>query len=230
MSSGPTIRSEPREVHRVGRRPDPWRWAPWKYAPFTGRWDDPDGRFRVLYTSASRFACLVEVLAPFRPDPAVIAASQVVRDDPRDATFETVPVGVLPAEWLDARVVGTATLEGAHIAVGEPASLAWLRRRAAALLVVHGLSDIDGSTIRETARAFTRALSRWLYELESPLLDGIEFESRHGNGLVLWATYESVADGDSSALVIGRRTTDLSSTDPDLRQALELHGLRLDGS
>ena len=66
-----------RAVFRVGRAPRPWSFTPWRYAEkgvFQGRWDDPEGEYRILYVSASAFGALVEVLADFRPDPALIAA------------------------------------------------------------------------------------------------------------------------------------------------------------
>ena len=67
---------EPRGVTvlRVGYRPEPWAWVGWEWATngrFSGRWDDRDGNFRTLYVGSTLLACLVEVLANFRPDPHV---------------------------------------------------------------------------------------------------------------------------------------------------------------
>ena len=48
-----SVVTDPGTVWRVGYRPDPWTWTPWQYAAngrFNGRWDDPDGNYRTLYT------------------------------------------------------------------------------------------------------------------------------------------------------------------------------------
>jgi len=62
---------DPGRVWRVGYRPDPWAWTPWQYAGetgcFPGRWDDPRGWFRTIYAGRELLACLLEVLARFRP-------------------------------------------------------------------------------------------------------------------------------------------------------------------
>ncbi|MQA00994.1 MAG: RES domain-containing protein [Dehalococcoidia bacterium] len=51
--------------------PDPWTWPDWSQAirdgTFGNRWDDPDGAYRVLYASSSRFGALLETLARFPP-------------------------------------------------------------------------------------------------------------------------------------------------------------------
>lgn len=57
-----------RSVYRVSRIPRPWSFTPWRYSEggtFDGRWDDPEGEFRVLYVAASAFGAFVEVLANF---------------------------------------------------------------------------------------------------------------------------------------------------------------------
>ena len=52
-----TCAFEPLEVNgrrlwRIGRAPDPWQFVDWTYADqnghFDGRWDDPEGTYRVL--------------------------------------------------------------------------------------------------------------------------------------------------------------------------------------
>ena len=68
-----TVRRHQVPVHRVGFAPAPWNWTPWEYAGtdgcFHGRWDDPHGTWRSLYTGFSAPACYLEVLAPFRAAP-----------------------------------------------------------------------------------------------------------------------------------------------------------------
>ncbi len=211
--------------------PDPWQWTPCQFGPFPGRWDDPHSIYRVLYTGASRYACLLEVLAVFRPDPALIAADEGLDADDRDHDHPGQPLGRVPADWLPTRAVGEATLSGRYVAVGEDDTLAWLRPQVVSLLVAHGLADLDGSTIRLTSpRPFTQDLSRWLYEHseDTDPVDGIEYESRHGNRLLLWATFEHPDDGTSSHHLRSQRHAPLTHDDPDLIRAMERHGLILD--
>jgi hypothetical protein len=57
-------------IYRVGWRPDPWAPPDWVYATrqgiFGGRYDDPEGQYRVLYANSSRHGCFIETLARFR--------------------------------------------------------------------------------------------------------------------------------------------------------------------
>ena len=91
-------------VFRLARAPDPWAWPDWSQASFDGtfgnRWDDPEGAYRVLYASSTRFGALLETLARFRPDLAVIAGLSEIegRDDPIDAPF--LPEGKDPSRRI----------------------------------------------------------------------------------------------------------------------------------
>ena len=94
-----------------------WTFTPWRYADngvFTGRWDDPQGHFRVLYAGDSLRGCFMELLAPFRPDPAVADGLADIADEPGDVP--TSPAGTLPHDWASQRRVGTAHLTGRRTA------------------------------------------------------------------------------------------------------------------
>lgn len=201
--------------------------VPWQYAPFGGRWDDPSGLYRVLYAGASRFACFVEALAGFRPDPRILALYSDLEPCGADDGFDALPPGLVPAQWFEDRVIGSARGRGRMLTVGEPEALAWLRPRIAGLLIEHRMPDLDGAVIRSADREFTQALSQWLYSVadDAGPLDGIEFESRHGNRLILWALFERAADGTSSHLLTERSVQPIDGADPDLERALSLHGL-----
>ncbi len=44
------------QLHRVGFAPDPWSFTDWRFAEkgrFRGRWDDPEGEYRVLYAAST---------------------------------------------------------------------------------------------------------------------------------------------------------------------------------
>jgi len=195
-----------RVVHRVGYDPEPWAWTPWQFAEggrFSGRWDDPDGRWRTLYVGESRLVCLLEVLAVFRPDPRVqedLAGLEVEDQDARD--YPTATPGTLDPNWLASRRIGSAVLQGWYALPGDKQSLPTLRSRFSALATHHQLPDVDSSAIRAAEpREFTQAIAGWMYQQEGPdarPLAGVAFNSRHGDGLWLWAVFEQPGDGDVS--------------------------------
>jgi hypothetical protein len=83
--TSPLSAARPRGLlHRVGRAPDAWAWAPWSYAgedgTFGNRFDDPAGEYRVLYASSQRVGTFLEALARYRPDPALVAALDEIDD------------------------------------------------------------------------------------------------------------------------------------------------------
>jgi len=190
--SAPQLRidsAEGVEVFRVGYQPDPWKWTPREYAPFTGRWDDPLQQYRALYVGTSAFACYVEVLAPFRPDPAVVAEMAGITDDPFTPQYPTLPAGVVPASWCSPRLLGRAQLSGKYVDIQHADSIAHLRPVFIARALAEGLVDFDGAVIRASERRpLTEAISRHLYSSVDPAVDGIAFDSRHGNA---WGSMRS---------------------------------------
>ena len=136
-------------IWRVGHAPTAWTFTPWQYAAsdgkFHGRWDDPDGDYRVLYAADSRYGGFLEALTPFRPDLHLVAPlAMIAEDDPDDPA--TLPAGTLPKSWLDPRQVASATVTGHYVAVGQATTLGTLRRALAASARHHGLDDLDAAT------------------------------------------------------------------------------------
>jgi hypothetical protein len=86
-------------AYRVAHMSDPWAWPDWNLAgpdgTFGNRWDDPQGTYRVLYASSTRFGAFAETLARFRPDLAVVAALSEI-----DGPGDPVPAGTVPHEWF----------------------------------------------------------------------------------------------------------------------------------
>jgi hypothetical protein len=214
-------------LFRLGRLPDAWAWPDWAYAgedgTFGNRFDDPVGEYRVLYASTQRLGAFLETLARFRPDPAIVA--EQVSGDPRDQAFGTGPAGVVPARWLESRVLGVARCDTAFADIGHARSLAALREALAASVVRHGLDDLDAAAIRLHApRRFTQEISRHVYECTaadgSRAFQGIHYLSRLGDDIGNWAICEP-------ALIEALDREDLRRDDPDLTRALELFGLLL---
>ena len=223
-----------REAHRVGYAPEPWAWTPWQYAEngrFGGRWDDPDGLWRSLYVGQSRLACYLEVLAPFRPDAKLQEELADIVEDPEDALLDpTLEAGLVPPEWREPRRIGAATLTGWYAVPAAKESLPTLRARFLRLATRLQLPDVDAAAVRlAEPRAFTQAIAGWLYEQDGPdasPLAGVRFESRHGDGLGLWAVFERAEDGDVSGRLAQLRAATIPADDPEREAPLRLHRLR----
>ena len=216
-------------VHRVGYASDPWAWTPWQYAHdgrFAGRWDDPDGLWRTLYVGQSRLACYLEVLAVFRPDPAVTDALGAVEEEPEDAAdHPTLRPGELSRAWLTPRRIGAAHLHGWYGRPGDGQSLPTLRARFLTLARALGLPDLDAAAIRRSEpRALTQQLAGWLYQQTGPdgePLTGVRFASRHGDDLTLWALFERPADNRTSKQLRSPTTSPLDASDPELVRGMQ---------
>lgn len=217
-------------VYRVGYFPDPWTWTPWEYAEggrFDGRWDDPDGVWRTLYVGSSLLGRYLEVLARFRPDPAVAADLAAIDDDEQ---YPTAAAGTLSPSWCERRVVAEAEMSGSFAVPAHHETLPTLRSRFLPLAMSLGLDDVDAAAVRDSRpRSLTHAISAWLYTLvtaDGVPVTGIQFQSRHGDALTLWAIYERAGSNGSPPEIRSRsRPLTVQRTDPVLRQAMEIHRL-----
>jgi hypothetical protein len=205
-------------VFRLGRKPDPWQSPPWSLAnpsdgTFGNRFDDPEAYYRVLYASTQRLACFVETLARFRPDLTLLADLQEIEGDD-----DYTPLGTLPPEWLEQRLMGQATLSGDFAAIYSVSWVGHLRRVLAQEALRIGFRDIDvGILERAEPRSLTQLASREVYRQG---LDGICYRSRYGHSLENWAIFEPFNLRPGISAIISAKDTDLSA-------ALSLHGIRL---
>lgn len=219
---------EPRgvSVWRVGYRPQPWAWVGWEWATngrFSGRWDDRDGNFRTLYVGSTLLACLVEVLANFRPDPHM-ALDEITEEEEDRANHPTTRAGVVDVAWLNPRAVGTGRLVGRYCAITTSESIAFLHSSFVALAKQLGLKDFDAAALKDgRARPLTQAVAANLYAV--PDLDGVRFSSRHGDDLVLWSIFERPDDGDITSFVTDRDQHELNRDHPAMHEAFKLLGL-----
>ncbi|WP_180536420.1 RES domain-containing protein [Micrococcus luteus] len=224
----------------MGYPPDPWQWADWKWAApegrFQGRWDALDGGlYRTLYVGGSLFACLVELLAPLRPDPVLAERLGEITVEPEDAAqAPTEEPGVIDVDdWTARRRAGSAHLTGRFCVVTAFETIAALRPRFAGIATgVHGLADFDAAALKDARpRLLTQAVSQHLWEMRqkdgADLCDGVEFLSRHGDDLPLWAVFERPGDGEISPHLTDTAEHALTRDTPDLVRAFELHGLRM---
>jgi hypothetical protein len=198
----------------VARGLDPWTWPDWNYAhedrTFGSRFDDPRGEYRVLYASSQREGAFAETLARFRVDLHVAAEQQAIDGDAEDAGYpEPLAGGVVPAEWIETRVLGTARHSGGFVDLGHSDSLAHLRTVLADRVLHHGLDDLDAGDVRRRApRRLTQEISRYLFEHgrddHGAAVAGVRYLSRLGDDLVNWAIFEPNEPSDAASEPIDR--------------------------
>lgn len=206
----------PGVIYRLGRKPDPWCAPDWASAGMDGtfgnRFDDPEGMYRVLYASSQRLGCFLETLARFRVDPKLLAELAEIEGED-----DYCPLGEVPLEWIEKRMMGMATADGEYADICSSAWISRLRIVLAGYLERFGLDDFDASVLQMTApRHLTQVVSRVVF---SERLAGIYYRSKYGHDVENWALFEpfqiNVRDSESI------RTDDL-----ELQQAFRLHGLR----
>jgi RES domain len=212
-------RSLSARIHRVARTPV-WGWPDWAFAgedrTFGNRFDDPDGLYRVLYASSTRYGCYLETLARFRPDLHVYAE---LRDIGGEDDF--MPPGVIPLSWLSDRRLGAASVTGDFADIGASSSLGYLRTQLAAEILAHGFGDFDASVLYVTApRSFTQLVSRIVFGAR---LSGIRYLSKYGNDVENYGIFEG------SHRLVAEDEVPIDVADPELEAALVVHNLRFEG-
>lgn len=177
----------PSVIFRIGRRPDPWQPPDWSYAnrdgTFGNRFDDPRGKYRVLYASSQELSCYIETLARFRPDLTLFAELKEIEGDD-----DFHPSGKVPREWCDERLIGSASSTGTFADVCNSGWIAYLRGKLAGECLKLGLKDLDASALQNSSpRKLTQFVSLLVYEAD---FSGIYYRSRYGHDLENWALFE----------------------------------------
>ena len=113
--------------------------------------------------------------------------------------------------------MGSAEINGVFADIYGIAWVSLLRRTLAAEALRLGMKDIDLSSLeRAEPRRLTQLASRQAYLLS---FAGISYRSRYGQTLENWAIFEPFPLEDSTS-------KEFSEDDPDLLEALRLHGIR----
>jgi hypothetical protein len=203
-------------IYRLGRKPDPWSAPDWALAgadgTFGNRFDDPDALYRVLYASSQRVGCFLETLGRFRVDPKLLAELAEIEGED-----DYCPLGEVPLEWVERRVMGVATARGEYADICSSEWISRLRIVLAGHLGKFGLNDLDASALQMTVpRNVTQLVSRIVF---SNGLAGIYYRSKYGHDVENWALFEpfqiNVQDPET-----------IRPDDSDLQRALQLHGLK----
>ena len=128
-----------------------------------------------------------------------------------------IPLGQVPAEWSEKRIIGTAEHDGSYADLYGSEWVGILRQELAADCLAHGVADLDVAVLQSTVpRILTQLASRIAFRSG---FDGIHYRSKYGHDIRNWALFEpfKVTPGRSEAIEF---------TDPDLKKALAIHGLR----
>jgi hypothetical protein len=203
-------------IYRLGRKPDPWSVPDWASAgpdgTFGNRFDDPEGVYRVLYASAQRLGCFLETLARFRVDLKLLAELTEI-----DGEDDYCPLGEVPLEWIEKRMMGVATASGEYADICSSEWISRLRIVLAGHLERFGFDDLDASVLQMTApRNLTQLVSRVVF---SEGLSGIYYRSKYGHDVENWALFEPFQ-------INVKDVEPIRIDDPDLHAALRLHGLK----
>ena len=168
-----------RALYRLGHAPDPLAWPPWEVVG-RNRFDDPHGRFRVLYAAERRRCCFAEALAPFRSElPALGAAPP----------GSLPPARPLPTGWLANRRLGRLRLAPGQrwLDLRAVETREALRAILAPLVLGVGMADLDGAAVRSPERRLTRAIAGWAHDAG---FQGIVYTSRLDDRWACWAIFE----------------------------------------
>jgi RES domain len=198
----------------------------------SGRWDAPQGEYRVLYCATEPEGAVGEKLAAFMPNVAAVRRIESFLDDEQDPEYgeDYLDIG-LDAEdvesfgWLLAQA--PANPAARFIDVWHPATVVALFPRAASLLAAFGLKVLDRRALADERRGFTRRLGG-LMRADATAEDGelgaagLRYESRLAPGWECWALWEPLPlDADEASVErVGIDT-------PALRRAAELLGVVL---
>lgn len=219
-------------LYRIGRAPEPLDFVPYEFCG-KNRFDDPllvhgdyASCFRVLYLGEDRRTCFLEVLQSCRPDLAYLAYLATFPDgdsDPDLPSDEDIVVGarLVSTDFLNRKRVQQMYLDPntRRADLRSFANREAFRDVFARLLLDHGATDFDLSTVTSNDRALTQAIARWLYEEG---YRGIAYISRFD------CEYQCIAVFEGASFAPAGESVGISPDDPDLASALRMFGLHLD--
>jgi len=207
----------PTTIFRIARKPDPWLPPDWSRAnpdgTFGNRFDDPEGYYRVIYASTQKLSCFLETLSRFQADLSLLAELNEIEGD-----NDFLPLGTVPPEWCDRRLLGFAHADGEYADIYASGWILFLRHRLAGECVRLGVSDLDASVLqRHAPRRITQLAS---LEARRRNFDGVYYRSRFGHDLENWALFEPFRISQPGSAAI-------AGDDPTFVAALQMLALRV---
>lgn len=198
----------------------------------SGRWDAPQGEYRVLYCATEPEGAVGERLAAFMPNVAAVRRIESFLDDGPDPEYseDYLDVGldaddIDSFDWLLAHA--PATPAARFIDVWHPLTAIALFPRAVSLFAAFGLKVLDRRALADERRGLTRRLGGLMRsdatgENGELRVAGLRYESRLPPGWECWALWEPLPLDTDEAHV---ERVDIDT--PALRRAAELLGVVL---
>jgi hypothetical protein len=145
-------------------------------------------------------------------------------DDGSVGSFPDAPAGGVGYSWLDKREYGEAGQTGRYCFITHSRSIAALLAHYPFERYGLAASDVDVALLKDASdRALTRGIARWLYDLHNEagetVVDGVEFRSRHGDDIRVWAVFERAGDPPRSPRI--EPTSAPARVTPELPELLE---------
>ncbi len=190
---------------------------------FGNRFDDAEGRFRVLYASSTPLGCFIETLARYRK-PLEVEELRSQFDEIENVEGETIPFARVPGSWLERRFLGKANFQGGRFAdIYSAEWLAYLRPRfepgwRTLRRSGEAQQEFDVAVLLSQQRRITQETATIAQHLG---FDGIYYQSRLGTDLENWALFEPFALEMEAHVA-------LCVEDGNLQVALRLLNLALD--
>lgn len=184
----------------------------------SGRYNDPQGRFRVLYAASERQAAFMETVQDFRPALRDLALVQSLL--PSGDIDLPLPIGRVPAAYFGKRIAAFRLDHTQRwLDLRSPQMHAFLRGALASELVTAGYSGaFNFGEIIGSDYTITRLISRWSYDAG---YGGIAYPSTHDGSLSCWAIF------DRASVTLVGTVEPIRRDDPDLIAAVDLFGLVL---
>lgn len=152
------------------------------------------------------------------------ALADIDEADEDAENFPTIRPGQVDPSWLEPRCVARAALYGTYCRVTASESIAELYPVFIATTLGEGHDDFDAALLKDSgARKITRAVAAHLYL--QPGIDGVEFTSRHGDEVRMWAVFEQPHDPPISGHLTKLGEFSLEPDHPELLEAFRLLGL-----
>lgn len=212
-------KTPPSVVFRIARRPDPWQPPDWSRSQadgtFGNRFDDPYAYYRVLYAATQKLACFLETLARFRIDLSLMVELDAIKGE-----NDFFPLGEVPVEWCERRLLGAASAEGNYADICSTEWTAHLRRKLSGECLRLGLADFDSATLQsDVPRRITQMAS---FEVYLAGFHGVYYRSRYNHELENWALFEPFR-------LKVKTSESITPEDPVLLEAFRIFGLRWKG-
>lgn len=194
-------------LYRIGRAPDPFRFPADTTTKNSGnRFDDPEGRFWVLYAAEQRLACFVETLARFRVSVELLIQLDDLPDG--DVANDVPYSGIVPDDWHLKRVMASfhPTADQRWLDLRVLAVRERVRRALASTLTRLSHTDFDLGDALSRDRVLTQQIARWAHEQD---FGGIIYPSRFDAAYSCWAIFEGSYIEHESIRAIRRDDADM---------------------